>query len=508
MVDLEWKLVPPVAVSRPIPVATYAFELSWRDRGVNVHSQVWESSKKLISANQCRKKNLQTGSTYDFRVRAVEELAGGMLGGRSDWSEVLNVTLKSAVPSPAQSGNGSTSYSSASNAGSGPNTGGAKSSTSSSNTTSDSKHSSKTNYSYHSSGEKAAYASSLDSGSENSVEEDEEEGHESEADEVAEEIDDENNLYSQTAQSREVDIDGAPKTPVKHAWKQRSPDNTARTTNSNGSSSKDKASSGGAAGAGKAASQSTGSKTSNATNAQHNANPKISAAEAARYARQQQLQEEESGLSSEDEAWRPNKARQKAHAKKSVHSSHSSHHNSASKRDSKRKVAVWQQLYDENGNAYYYDPESGESKWEAPEWVEEVDTESGASYYVKLDPYGAHALHSTWSRPQAFAHLIRNAGAYANAQAEAEAEAQSDAYSSEATSESDRHSASKRHSRQTKENAKHFTPKTKTIFESNSNDDDDDDYGEIMEDEELAHAGEEGEDDYAEEVAEEIEEDS
>jgi hypothetical protein len=32
------------------------------------------------------------------------------------------------------------------------------------------------------------------------------------------------------------------------------------------------------------------------------------------------------------------------------------------------------------------------------------------SYYVHLDLYSANPLHSTWSRPDAFAKLIRAAG--------------------------------------------------------------------------------------------------
>jgi hypothetical protein len=94
------------------------------------------------------------------------------------------------------------------------------------------------------------------------------------------------------------------------------------------------------------------------------------------------------------------------------------------------------------------------------------------SYYVKLDPYGANALHSTWSRPSQFAHLIRSAGAYAQAQAEAESAGSDDSSSGNKT-------------KATSPSHKRFEPKTKTIFESH---DDNDDYGEIEEDDELHHA--------------------
>jgi DNA-directed RNA polymerase specialized sigma24 family protein len=73
-------------------------------------------------------------------------------------------------------------------------------------------------------------------------------------------------------------------------------------------------------------------------------------------------------------------------------------------------VAVWQELFDEvHGHPYYYCAQTGESRWEAPEWVEETDVTSGANYYVKVEPVGAAPLHSTWSRPKGaqVARLIR-----------------------------------------------------------------------------------------------------
>lgn len=39
---------------------------------------------------------------------------------------------------------------------------------------------------------------------------------------------------------------------------------------------------------------------------------------------------------------------------------------------------LWHQMLDENGYPYYYNESTGESSWEAPEWVEEVDNQSGA----------------------------------------------------------------------------------------------------------------------------------
>jgi hypothetical protein len=34
-------------------------------------------------------------------------------------------------------------------------------------------------------------------------------------------------------------------------------------------------------------------------------------------------------------------------------------------------------LFDESGNAYYFCEETGESSWEAPLWIEEMDEVSG-----------------------------------------------------------------------------------------------------------------------------------
>jgi hypothetical protein len=70
------------------------------------------------------------------------------------------------------------------------------------------------------------------------------------------------------------------------------------------------------------------------------------------------------------------------------------------------RVYEWTQCTDEHGQVYYYNVTTMESRWEPPEWVEETDPNSGASYYVKLSS-DARPLHSTWSKPQSFARLRR-----------------------------------------------------------------------------------------------------
>lgn len=104
MVELEWKV-------STLHSCSLAVELSWRERGIisngAVNMKAWEISDKLIRSGCVRKKNLAAGSAYDFRVRAVEELQGGLLGGRSDWTEPLYVVLQpdTKVPSAAAAAN-------------------------------------------------------------------------------------------------------------------------------------------------------------------------------------------------------------------------------------------------------------------------------------------------------------------------------------------------------------------------------------------------------------------
>jgi curved DNA-binding protein CbpA len=66
-------------------------ELSWRNKALG--AKAWESSSKLISSGKCRKKNLAAGAEYEFRVRAVEDLPGGLVGLRSDWSDSISIVL-------------------------------------------------------------------------------------------------------------------------------------------------------------------------------------------------------------------------------------------------------------------------------------------------------------------------------------------------------------------------------------------------------------------------------
>jgi len=107
---------------------------------------------------------------------------------------------------------------------------------------------------------------------------------------------------------------------------------------------------------------------------------------------------------------------------------------------------VWVEHTDEHGNNYYVNEQSGESSWDPPEWVQELDPTTGINYYVHhirnpqtdgdsesnstiisdgnaAEASGKHSsskmqrgsyggagisLHSTWSKPEHFAQLKRH----------------------------------------------------------------------------------------------------
>lgn len=81
VVDLQWTPV------------TGLVELNWRNCALGADN--WRSANKLISGTKCRKKNLLAGAKYEFRLRAVAEKPGGMLGLRSAWAPPITVQLLS-----------------------------------------------------------------------------------------------------------------------------------------------------------------------------------------------------------------------------------------------------------------------------------------------------------------------------------------------------------------------------------------------------------------------------
>ena len=93
MCEVEWRM----KSDKFTAGKKFQYEFQWRllsmgalgIRGMAMEN--WQQATKLIAAMQVRKKNLQAGGHYEFRVRAVEELPSGMLGDRSYWSESLKV---------------------------------------------------------------------------------------------------------------------------------------------------------------------------------------------------------------------------------------------------------------------------------------------------------------------------------------------------------------------------------------------------------------------------------
>ena len=74
---------------------------------------------------------------------------------------------------------------------------------------------------------------------------------------------------------------------------------------------------------------------------------------------------------------------------------------------------MWTELKDSKGNIYYFNESTGESKWDAPQWIEEKDPSTGSNYYVhysdnKGKVYSPNDLHSTWTKPIEFAKLSRH----------------------------------------------------------------------------------------------------
>ena len=71
-------------------------------------------------------------------------------------------------------------------------------------------------------------------------------------------------------------------------------------------------------------------------------------------------------------------------------------------------IDEWYERYDdEGGYMYYWNARTGESSWESPEWVEEIDPTTHATYYIQLNTQDATPLTSTWVMPPVFSRLYR-----------------------------------------------------------------------------------------------------
>ena len=83
--------------------------------------------------------------------------------------------------------------------------------------------------------------------------------------------------------------------------------------------------------------------------------------------------------------------------------------------ESKNGIEIWHESYDDEGYCFYYNEKTQESKWEPPEWIEEIDTVSGLPYYIQYSRdevlCSLDEQVSTWERPSKYCRLLRHSDA-------------------------------------------------------------------------------------------------
>jgi curved DNA-binding protein CbpA len=100
VVEISWQKPISLASSSAVCDLSYAIELSWRLCSSSTDTTSWESSNKLVTGDRCRKRNLQSGSRYEFRIRAVMELAYDKSG--ADRGAIHNPRLMKSEWTPAK----------------------------------------------------------------------------------------------------------------------------------------------------------------------------------------------------------------------------------------------------------------------------------------------------------------------------------------------------------------------------------------------------------------------
>ena len=81
-----------------------------------------------------------------------------------------------------------------------------------------------------------------------------------------------------------------------------------------------------------------------------------------------------------------------------------SHANTSTHQQRQVAKSKWQPVATPKGkNLYFWNTETGESQWEAPLWMDEVDTTSGAVYYVNTN-----SGETQWDKPFGFVPVVRH----------------------------------------------------------------------------------------------------
>ena len=76
------------------------YELQWHDETAAVGEAIWASGSARVKSTIARKKGLEPGHAYSFRVRGIDELGEALPGGFSVPTEALKLAPSASTPRP------------------------------------------------------------------------------------------------------------------------------------------------------------------------------------------------------------------------------------------------------------------------------------------------------------------------------------------------------------------------------------------------------------------------